>query len=148
MNEKEKNTEQLEDLFLQALIRNDGLKVPSRNFTANVMSKLPKKQVVVEESSKFIGRNLTLLIFILVGIINMLILYFVWPYISVWIPENSLVDIIISSLLIFIKEYAGRIFNQSATISLLFIIGFGIFIIVGKDEFQRGLSKFSKRFSI
>jgi hypothetical protein len=112
------------------------------------MSKLPKKQVVVEESSKFIGRNLTLLIFILVGIINMLILYFVWPYISVWIPENSLVDIIISSLLIFIQDYAGRLFNQSATISLLFIIGFGIFIIVGKDEFQRFLSKFSKRFSI
>lgn len=144
----EKDKEALEDLFLQALIRNDGLKVPSKNFTVSVMAKLPKKQVVVEESSKFIGKNLTLLIFILVAIINAVVLYFLWPYLSLWIPENSFVNIIIDSMSLFIKDYASRIFNQSATVSLLFIIGFGIFIIIGKEEFQKIFNKFSKRLSI
>jgi len=144
----EKDKEQLEDLFLQALIKNDGLKVPSRNFTSSVMSKLPKKQVVVEESSKFIGRNLTILIFSLVAIINVVVLYLLWPYLSVWIPENSLVTIILDSVTLFIKDYASRIFNQSATVSLLIIIGFGIFILIGREEFQKAISKFSKRLSI
>lgn len=145
MNEKDK--EQLEDLFLQALIRNDGLKVPSRNFTAAVMSKLPKKQAVVEESSKFIGRNLTLLIFVLVAILNMVIVYLLWPYFSIWIPENSLVNVILDGISIFIVEYANKLFNQSATVSLLFVIGFGIFFLVGRDEFQKIFNKFSKRFT-
>lgn len=144
----EKDKEQLEDLFLQALIKNDGLKVPSRNFTATVMSKLPKKQVVVEESSKFIGRNLTILIFALIAIINMIVLYLLWPYFSVWIPENSLVNIILDSMTLFVKDYASRIFNQSATVSLLVIIGFGIFVLIGREEFQKAFSKFSKRLSI
>lgn len=144
----EKDKEQLEDLFLQALIKNDGLKVPSRNFTSSVMSKLPKKQVVVEESSKFIGRNLTILIFSLVAIINVVVLYLLWPYLSVWIPENSLITIILDSVTLFIKDYASRIFNQSATVSLLIIIGFGIFILIGREEFQKAISKFSKRLSI
>jgi len=148
MKEEEKYKEELEDLFLQALIRNDGLKVPSKNFTATVMSKLPKKQVVVEESSKFIGKNLTLIIFGLVAVINIAILYFVWPYLSVWIPENSFVNIILDSVSIFIREYASRLFNQSATVSLLFIIGFGIFVLIGKDEFQKIYNKFTKRLSL
>lgn len=144
----EKDKEQLEDLFLQALIKNDGLKVPSKNFTAAVMSKLPNRQVVVEESSRFVGKNLTLLIFVLVAIINAVVVYFLWPYFSVWIPENSFVNIIIDSMSLFIKDYASRIFNQSATVSLLFIIGFGVFVLIGKEEFQKIISKFSKRLSI
>lgn len=146
MSEKEK--EQLEDLFLQALIKNDGLKVPSRNFTASVMSKLPKKQIVVEESSKFIGRNLTILIFSLVAIINIVVVYFLWPYFSVWIPENSIVTLVLDSVKLFILDYAGRIFNQSATLSLLLIIGFGVFFLIGKDEFQKVFNKFSKKLSM
>lgn len=148
MKDEEKDKEQIEDLFLKALIKNDGLKVPSRNFTASVISKLPKKQVVVDESSRFVGKNLTLLIFVLVAIINVLVLYFLWPYFSVWIPENSFVNIILDSIGLFVKDYASRIFNQSATLSLLFIIGFGIFVLIGKEEFYKILNKFSKRFSI
>lgn len=148
MKEEEKNKEELEDLFLQALIRNDGLKVPSKNFTASVMSKLPKKQIVVEESSKFIGKNIAIIMFGIVALINVAILYFIWPYLSVWIPENSFVNIIIDSISIFVGEYANRLFNQSATVSILFIIGFGLFILIGKEEFQKILHKFSKRLSI
>jgi len=148
MKEEEKNKNELEDLFLQALIRNDGLKVPSRNFTANVMSKLPKKQVVVEESSKFIGKNLTIIIFGLVAIINIIVLYFLWPYLTVWIPENSFVNVILDSIMFFIQEYAIRIFNHSATISLILVIGFGLFVLIGKEEFQKIYHKFMKRLSI
>lgn len=148
MKDEVENKGELEDLFLQALIKNDGLKVPSKNFTATIMSKLPKKQVVVEESSKFIGKNLTLLVFGLVAIINIIVLYFLWPYLSVWIPENSFVNIIFDSITIFVKEYASRIFNQSATVSLIFIIGLGVFVLIGKDEFQKIFNKFTKRLSL
>jgi hypothetical protein len=148
MSDKNKEQQELEDLFLQALIRNDGLKVPSRNFTASVMAKLPKKQLVIEESSKFIGKNLTILIFVMVAIINIVVLYFLWPYFSLLIPENSFVNIIIDSASVFVGEYANKIFNQSATVSLLVIIGFGIFVLLGREESQKLIGKFSKKLSV
>lgn len=145
---KENEKDHIEDLFLKALIKNDGLKVPSRDFTSKVMAKIPSGKVVIEESSRFMGRNLTLLIFFLVGIINLVVLYFLWPYITVWVPENSMLTLIFDSIILFAKDYASRIFDQSATIALLFIIGFGVFVIVGSRDWKKNLDKFSKRLPI
>jgi len=143
-----KEQENIEDLFLQALIKNDGLKTPSRDFTSRVMANIPSGKVVVKESSRFIGRNLTLLIFLLIGIINLIVIYFLWPYLSVWIPENSLLTMIIDNASAILGYYAHRIFNQSVTISLLIIIGIGIFVLVGRDEMMDSWNKISKRPSI
>ena len=143
-----KEQENISDLFLQALIKNDGLKTPSRDFTSRVMANIPSGKVVVKESSRFIGRNLTLLIFLLIGIINLIVIYFLWPYLSVWIPENSLLTMIIENASTILGYYANRIFNQSVTISLLIIIGIGIFVLVGRDEMMDSWNKISKRLSI
>lgn len=143
-----KENEAIEDLFLQALIRNDGLKTPSRDFTSRVMANIPSGKVVVKESSRFIGKNLTLLIFFLVAIINLIIIYFVWPYLSVWIPENSLLTVVIENTNTFLRHYASQFFNRSATVSLLIIIAFGVFILFGRDEMMNGWNKITKRLSI
>lgn len=143
-----KEIEQVEDLFLKALIKNDGLKVPSKNFTASIMAKLPSPKVVAEESTRFLGRNLTLIIFGIVAVINIIIIYFLWPYFSVWIPENSVIGMVLDNLSALVSGYATRIFHQSITISLLLIIGLGIFVLIGKDSFQHAFQKLSGRFSI
>jgi hypothetical protein len=146
MNEKEK--ENMDDLFLQALIKNDGLKVPSKSFTKIIMDRLPNKQIVIEESSHFIARNLTLLIFLLIAIINVVIVYFLWPYISIWLPENNFINIILDSISFFARDYISRIIEQSATVSLLFIIGIGGFVLLGGDAVQKFVGKIIKRPSV
>ena len=138
----------IEDLFLKALIKNDGLNTPSRDFTKNIMAKIPTGKVVVEESSRFIGRNLTMFIFFLVGMINLVILYFIWPYLSVWLPENSILAFMLENANNFLSQHISQLFERSATISLLLIIGLGLFIILGRDETMDGLHKLYKKLSI
>lgn len=143
-----KENDHIEDLFLQALIRNDGLKTPSRDFTSKVMAKLPSGKVVVKESSRFIGKNLTLLIFLLIAVINLVIIYLIWPYLSVWLPENSLFALVLANANDFIQLYFDKFIDRSATLSLLIIIGFGVFILFGRDEMMSGWNKITKRLSI
>lgn len=138
----------IEDLFLKALIKNDGLKTPSRDFTKNIMAKIPTGKVVVEESSRFLGRNLTMFIFFLVGVINLVILYFIWPYLSVWLPENSILAFMLENANNFLSQHISQLFERSATISLLLIIGLGLFILLGRDETMDGLQKLFKKLSI
>lgn len=140
--------EHIEDLFLKALIKNDGLKTPSRDFTKNIMAKIPSGKVVVEESSRFVGRNLTMLIFFLVGIINLVIMYFIWPYLSVWLPENSILAFMLENANNFLSQHLSYLFERSATISLLLIIGLGLVIILGRDETMDGLHKLYKKLPI
>lgn len=140
--------EHIEDLFLKALIKNDGLKTPSKDFTSRVMAKIPSGKVVVEESSRFIGKNLTLLIFFLIGIINLIIIYFIWPYLSVWLPENSVLAFIVENANGFIRSHITQIANRSATIFLLLIIGIGIIVILGREETMSSLQKITKRLPI
>lgn len=143
-----KENEPIEDLFLQALIRNDGLKTPSRDFTKRVMANLPSGKVVVQESSRFIGKNLTLLIFFLIAIINLIIVYLIWPYLSVWLPENSLFAVVIENANTFLRHYVSQFMDRSATVSLLIIIGISIFVLFGRDEMLNGWNKITKRLSI
>lgn len=138
----------IEDLFLKALIKNDGLKTPSRDFTKNIMAKIPTGKVVVEESSRFVGRNLTMFIFFLVGVINLVILYFIWPYLSVWLPENSILAFMLENANNFLSQHISQLFERSATISLLLIIGFGLFILLARDETMDGLHKLYKKLPI
>jgi len=137
--------EKIDDKFLQALIKTDGIRSPSFNFTNAVMARIPKKEVVVEESTRLIGKNLTLLIFVLIGILNIALIYFLWPYISVWIPENSFVLFIIENIKLFARSYVLTLVQRSATISLLLVITLGSITIIGKEEIQETFSKFTKR---
>ncbi len=141
MSEKEL----LDDKFLKALIKSDGIKSPSMGFTAAIMSKIPKREVVTRESSRILGKNLTLLIFIIIAFLNIVIFYFIWPYLSVWIPENSPVFFIIDNLTVVVKSHLMTIIQRSTTISLLIVIALGSITIIGKEEivelFQRASRK-------
>ena len=124
----------LDDKFLKALIKSDGIKSPSRDFTKNIMARIPKREVITKESSRIIGKNLTLFIFILIGLLNSIILYFIWPYLSVWIPENSFYLFVFENVKVLIKSHLMTIIHRSTTISLLLIITLGSITIIGKEE--------------
>lgn len=128
-----KKQNNIEDSFLQSLIKSDGLSKPSWDFTNKLMARLPIKNVEIEESSSLIGRNITLFIFILIGFINLLTIYLLWPYLSVWLPENSILLFIIDQANTLLHTYVTALFNRSATISLLLVIILGVTTIVGKD---------------
>jgi hypothetical protein len=138
---------QVEDLFLKALIKNDGLKTPSKDFTAMVMSRLPKAEKLVVESTKMVGKNITFLIFGLVAIINLIVLFFLWPYLSVWIPDNSLISIILDNANSLITQYALTFFSRSATLGLLIIIATGGYFLLENSVIKPGLQKISRRIS-
>jgi len=137
--------DKMDDLFLEALIKSDGIKSPSFNFTAKIMAKIPSREIVVEESSRIIGKNITLLIFIIIGIANMALIYFIWPYLSVWIPENSFLMFIINNIEVFIRSYVMTIIQRSATISLLLVIGLGSITIIGKEEIVETYHRYTGR---
>jgi len=141
MSEKEL----LDDKFLKALIKSDGIKSPSMDFTAAIMSKIPKRETIATESSRLMGKNLTLSIFIIIAFLNLVVFYFVWPYLSVWIPENSPIYFIIDNLKLIVKSHLLTIIQRSTTISLLIVIALGSITIIGKEEiidlFQKGSRK-------
>ena len=141
MNEKDK----IDDQFLQALIKSDGIQSPSFNFTAKIMAKIPSREVVVEESSRLIGKNLTLLIFILVGIANAALLYFLWPYLSVWIPENSFLMFMVENIQLAVRSHIMTVIQRSATVSLLLVIILGTITIIGREEILETFHRFTKR---
>jgi len=140
--------DQVEDLFLKALIKNDGLKTPSRDFTSLVMSRLPVAEKIVVESSKMIGKNITWLIFGLIALVNIIIIYFLWPYLSVWIPENSLIAIVLDKANGFVSHYLTSFISRSATLSLLIIIGTGGYFLLENSAIKLSLQKITKRISI
>jgi len=129
-----KQQEQLHDTFLKSLIKSDGLMKPSYDFTAKLMAKLPFEHKLAQEPSPFIGRNLTLLIFLLVAFINFIVLYLIWPYLSVWLPENSIVLFILDQAELLIRSHFATIINRSATISMVLVIGLGTTTLIGREE--------------
>ncbi len=141
MNQQEK----IDDQFLKALIKSDGIKSPSFNFTAKIMAKIPTGEVIVEESSRLIGKNLTLLIFVLVGIANAVLLYFIWPYLSIWIPENGFLMFLIENTQLFVRSYFMTVIQGSATISLLLVIALGSITLIGREEIIETFQRFTKR---
>ena len=141
MNEIDK----IDDQFLQALIKSDGIKSPSFNFTAKIMEKIPTHEVVVDESSRLIGKNLILLIFILVGIANAVLLYFLWPYFSVWIPENGFILFMLENIQLAVRSHIMTVIQRSATVSLLLVIVLGSITILGREEILETFHRFTKR---
>ncbi len=135
----------LDDRFLKALIKSDGIKSPSRDFTKNIMARIPKREVIAKESTRIVGKNLTLSIFILIGLLNIIILYFVWPYLSVWIPENSFFLFVLDNLKILIKSHMMTIIHRSTTISLLLTITLGSITIIGKEEIIEMFQKTNRK---
>jgi len=135
----------LDDRFLKALIKSDGIKSPSRDFTKNIMARIPKREVIAKESTRIVGKNLTLSIFILIGLLNIIILYFVWPYLSVWIPENSFFLFVLDNLKILVKSHMMTIIHRSTTISLLLTITLGSITIIGKEEIIEMFQKTNRK---
>ncbi|OYT15442.1 MAG: hypothetical protein B7C24_13075, partial [Bacteroidetes bacterium 4572_77] len=131
----------INDAFFQSLIKKDGLQKPSQDFTSKLMARIPINNAVVAEPVKLVGRNLTLLIFTIVGFINLATIYFIWPYLSVWIPENSLLIFIIDQINILISSHISSMIERSATISLFLVITLGITTLIGVDEIGSWFSK-------
>ena len=103
---------------------------------------------MVQESSRFIWKNLTIFIFFLIAIINLIIVYLLWPYLSVWLPENSLFAVVVDNANTFIRHYVSQFMDRSATIFLLVIIAISLFVLLGRDEMLNGWNKITKRLSI
>jgi len=141
------NINHIEDKFFKSLIKSNGLNSPSADFTANVMSQIIAPTMRHQTSSRLLGKNLTLGIFVLVGIINILIFYFIWPYITVWIPENSFFIFALNNLKLFIQSHLLTLVQRSASLSLLFIISLGIITLFGKEELFHQFQKITKRFT-
>jgi len=135
----------IQDKFLKSLITNDGLESPNFDFTSRLMAKIPTRKVMIQESSRLIGKNITLLIFILIGVINLTILYFAWPYISVWIPENSITSFILGNLNNLLQNYISQLVSRSLTISLIFVIIVGSISIIGIDELGNSFHRLYKK---
>jgi len=138
----------IDDKFLKSLIASDGLESPSATFTENIMARIPEPKAVVQESSRLIGKNFTLIIFFLVGLANILLFYFIWPYLTVWMPENSFFVFAVTNIKIFIQSHMISVMQRSASLTLLIIISLGTITIFGKDELFQSLQKITKRFSI
>jgi cation transport ATPase len=137
-----------DDEFLKSLITSDGLESPSVTFTEKLMAKILQPKTVVQESSRLIGKNFTLIIFLLVGLANILLFYFIWPYLTVWMPENSFFVFAVTNIKIFVQSHLISLMQRSASLSLLIIIGLGTITIFGKDEIFQSFQKITRRFSI
>jgi hypothetical protein len=135
-----KNTDQsvLNDPFLKTLFKEEQLAQPSENFTANIMAKLKQKQqIVIDGSLNAVGKKITYLIFGLIALLNVSLLYLIWPYLSVWLPEEGILSYLLDNLNNVLINYAQHIFSRTFSLSLLFIIVLSSISLFGMDDFLR-----------
>jgi hypothetical protein len=131
------------DNFLKSLFNEDCLMSPSLNFTSNLMQKINAKDIAVSSAAtNAVGKKITFLIFGLIALINICLIFFLWPYVSVWLPEEGLFRYFLENLNTIISAYAIRIFLRTASFSLIFIIILASFSLFGIDNILK------KRFRI
>lgn len=132
-----------QDTFLKSLFNDNHLMAPSLNFTANVLAAIQKKEsLVLDPNVNAVGKNVTYLIFGLIALINLVVIYIIWPYVSVWLPEEGILRYLLENMNTVFLDYAIRIFSRTASFSLIFIIALALFSLFGIDDFLR------KRFRI
>jgi polyferredoxin len=125
------------------LFNDNHLMAPSLNFTANVLAAIQKKEsLVLDPNVNAVGKNVTYLIFGLIALINLVVIYIIWPYVSVWLPEEGILRYLLENMNTVFLDYAIRIFSRTASFSLIFIIALALFSLFGIDDFLR------KRFRI
>ncbi len=128
----------LNDPFLKTLFKEEQLTQPSEKFTANIMAKLKQKQqIVIDSSLNTVGKKVTYLIFGLIALLNLSLIYFIWPYLSVWLPEEGILSYLLDNLNVVFINYAQHIFSRTFSLSLLFIIVLSSISLFGMDDFLR-----------
>jgi len=132
-----------QDNFLKSLFNEDCIMSPSLNFTANIMVKIQAKEsAIITPAINTVGKKVTFLIFGLIALINLTIVFILWPYVSVWLPEEGLFRYLLENLNSVVSDYILRIFMRTVSFSLIFIIILGSFSLLGVDSFLK------KRFRI
>lgn len=132
-----------QDTFLKSLFNEDYLLSPSLNFTANIMASVQQKEsLAIDPSVSAVGKKVTFLIFGLIALINITLVFIIWPYISVWLPEEGIVRYLLENMNTVFLDYVIRIFTRTFSFSLIFIIALASFSLFGVDDFLR------KRFSV
>lgn len=132
-----------QDTFLKSLFNEDHLLSPSLNFTANIMANVQQKEsLALDPSVSAVGKKVTFLIFGLIALINLAVVFIIWPYISVWLPEEGIVRYLLENMNTVFLDYVIRIFSRTFSFSLIFIIALAAFSLFGIDDFLR------KRFSV
>lgn len=132
-----------QDTFLKSLFNEDFLMSPSMNFTANILAAIQQKEsMALDTSASTVGKKVTFLIFGLIALINLVVVFIVWPYVSVWLPEEGLFRYLLENMNSLFLDYVLRIFTRTFSFSLIFIIALASFSLFGVDDFLK------KRFRI
>lgn len=132
-----------QDTFLKSLFNENHLLSPSLNFTANIMASVQQKEsLAIDPNVSTVGKNVTFLIFGLIALINLAVVFIVWPYVSVWLPEEGIVRYLLENMNTVFLDYVFRIFTRTFSFSLIFIIAIALFSLFGIDDALR------KRFNI
>jgi len=132
-----------QDTFLKSLFNEGFLMSPSLNFSANVLASIQQKESLALDSSvSTVGKNVTFLIFGLIALINLVVVFIVWPYVSVWLPEEGLFRYLLENMNSLFLDYVLSIFTRTFSFSLIFIIALASFSLFGVDDFLK------KRFRI
>ena len=132
-----------QDTFLKSLFNENYLLSPSLNFTANIMANVQQKESLASEYSvSTVGKKITFLIFGLIALINLTVVFIIWPYISVWLPEEGIIRYLLENVNTIFLDYVIRIFTRTFSLSLIFIIALASFSLFGIDDILR------KRFRI
>jgi hypothetical protein len=132
-----------QDTFLKSLFNEDYLLSPSLNFTANIMASIQQKEsLAIDSSVSTVGKKVTFLIFGLIALINLIVVFIVWPYITVWLPEEGIIRYLLENTNSVFVDYVISIFSRTFSFSLIFIIALASFSLFGLDDILR------KRFRI
>lgn len=127
-----------QDTFLKSLFNEDYLLSPSLNFTANIMASVQQKEsLAVNPSVSTVGKKVTFLIFGLIALINLALVFIVWPYVSVWLPEEGIIRYLLENMNTVFIDYVIRIFSRTFSFSLIFIIALASFSLFGIDDILR-----------
>lgn len=127
-----------QDTFLKSLFNEDYLMSPSMNFTANIMAKVQQKEsLALDPGVSTVGKKVTFLIFGLIALINIVVVFFVWPYMAAWLPEEGIIRYLIENVNTVFLDYIIRIFTRTFSFSLIFIIALASFSLFGVDDFLR-----------
>lgn len=131
------------DAFLKSLFNEDSLMAPSLNFTSNILEAIKKKEsFATGQEVSPVGKKVTFLIFGLIGLINLVVVFIIWPYVSVWLPEEGILRYLLENVNSVFLDFVVSIFSRTFSFSLLFIIALASFSLFGVDDFLR------KRFRI
>ncbi len=132
-----------QDTFLKSLFNEDYLLSPSLNFTANIMASVQQKEsLALDPSVSAVGKKVTFLIFGLIALINLVVVFVLWPYVAAWLPEEGIIRYLIENMNTVFVDYIIRIFSRTFSFSLIFIIALASFSLFGIDDVLR------KRFRI